>query len=140
MKILLPVITLLLLSNPLYALDDIVATLEPEEIISEQIETNGWKYYRIDLDKPANLTVKLRKVKGDADIYVVSSRKPSASFHECAPKKTGNRAETCRIKSNSSKIWYVGVHGKEQSSYELKIESRGFTGKVSKDQYLIGSK
>jgi hypothetical protein len=140
MKLLLPFIALLLLSSPLYALDDIVAPLEPEEIISDQIETNDWKYYRIELDEPANLTVKLRKVQGNADIYVVSSRKPTASFHECAPKKTGNRAETCRIKSNSSKVWYVGVHGKKQSSYELKIESRGFTGKIGNDQYLIGSK
>ncbi|MCW8929184.1 MAG: PPC domain-containing protein [Gammaproteobacteria bacterium] len=131
-------ISLFLLSTPLFATDDI-APLEPEETINNQIEGDSWQYYRIELDEPANLTVKLRKVHGDADMYVVSSRKPTTDFHECAPKKAGNRGETCRIKTNSSKIWYVGVHGKEQSSYDLKIESQGFTGKVSNDQRLLGA-
>lgn len=139
MKLSIILTLLFLLSNPLYAADSI-APLEPEETISDQIELDTWKYYRVELDEPSNLTVKLRKIQGDADIYVVSSRKPTASFHECAPKKLGNRGETCRIKSDSSKVWYVGVHAKEQSSYNLRIESRGFTGKVTEDQYLLGSK
>lgn len=132
-------LALVLLCSSLYASDD-VALLEPEETLHEQIEADSWQYYRVELDEPANLTVKLRKVRGNADIYVVSSRKPSESFHECAPKKSGNKAETCRVKSAASKTWYVGVHGKESSSYNLKVESKGFTGKASSEQYLLGAK
>ena len=139
MKLSLILSLLLFLSSPLCAADSIIP-LEPEETINDEIELNAWKYYRVELDEPSNLTVKLRKVQGDADIYVVSSRKPTASLHECAPQKLGNRGETCRIKSNSSKVWYVGVHAKEQSSYKLTIESQGFTGSMKDDQYLLGSK
>jgi hypothetical protein len=127
-----------LMSMTLYASDD-VTQLEPEETLSEEISSSGWKYYRVELDEPANLTVKLRKVEGEADIYVVSNRKPNTSFHECAPQRAGSRAETCRIKSGSATIWYVGVLSKENSSYDLKVESKGFTGQPV-SPYEIGAR
>ena len=132
------VITLLFLSTFLYAEDNVTA-LEPEETLSESIESNTWQYYRVELDEPADLTVKLRKVKGNADVYVVSSRKPTQAFHECAPRKVGSRAETCRMKSETSNIWYVGVFGQQDSTYDLKIESEGFTGQPS-SQYEVGAR
>ena len=132
-------LVLIFISNILYANDEI-KSLEPEDVLTGAIESNTWQYYRVELDEPANLTVKLRKVKGNADVYVVSSRKPTQTFHECAPKKTGNKAETCRIKSNTTSVWYVGVYGKESSTYDLTVESNGFTGTPSESQYDLGSR
>ena len=138
MKSILATLSLFLLSSVLFAQDNITA-LEPEETLSESVESNTWRYYRIELDEPADLTVKLRKVKGNADVYVVSSRKPTQAFHECAPKKKGNRGETCRMKSETSNVWYVGVFGQESSTYDLKVESAGFTGQPT-SQYEVGAR
>ena len=132
-------LALIFISNILYANDEI-KSLEPEDVLTESVESNSWQYYRVELDEPANLTVKLRKLKGNADVYVVSSRKPTQNFHECAPKKAGNKAETCRIKSKTASVWYVGVYGKESSQYDLMVESKGFTGRPSESQYELGSR
>jgi hypothetical protein len=94
-----------------------------DDVIEETIAQNNWHYYQIRVDDPSKLTVKLRKISDDVDLYVAKSQKPSEDNFVCAPQKTGNMIETCRLTSNIPSVWYIGVHGKADSDYQLGVRA-----------------
>ena len=42
---------------------------------------------------------------------------------QCAPLKTGASIETCRLTSHVPTTWFIGVHGKMDSDYQLKVKT-----------------
>lgn len=96
----------------------------PEDVIFEAIEEDSWHYYQLELDNPAKLTIKLRKLSDDVDLYVSQNKKPTLDDFMCAPQKAGNLIETCRLTSNTTGKWFIGIHGKTYSEYQLGVNVR----------------
>lgn len=101
--------------------------IRANETVKEQINESAWHYYEIDIDKPSKLTVKLRRISDDVDLYVSRTDKPTKESFLCAPKKAGKRIETCRLTSDTAGTWYVGVYGKLDSHYQLGVETKDMT-------------
>jgi hypothetical protein len=94
-----------------------------EDVIDTTIIHKSWHFYKIEVENPAKLTVKLRKISDNVDLYVSQSPKPSQNNFLCAPLKSGSSIETCRLDSNIPTTWYIGVHGKMNSNYQLKVKT-----------------
>ena len=105
------------------ASDSVVADIYSEDTIREEINFKEWHFYKMEVDKPSKLTVKLRKISNDADLYVSRSKKPSAQEFQCAPLKTGSSIETCRLTTDKPGTWYIGVYGKMESDYQLGVKT-----------------
>ena len=101
--------------------DKFATSIYSEDIVIELIDHDDWHFYKIEVDTAAKLTVKLRKISDDADLYVSRSKKPTDNDFQCAPKKSGKLIETCRLSSSTPVIWYIGVHGKLESDYQLGV-------------------
>lgn len=114
-------VPLLLCSTMTYAAGTTVTPIYSDEVIYEIIDYDDWHFYSIELDKPVKLTVKLRKISDDADLYVARSKKPTKDKFQCAPLKEGTSIETCRINIQTAGTWYIGVHGKKDSDYQLGV-------------------
>lgn len=115
---------ILLLSGPItYAASTIPTDIYSEDTILDEISYKEWHFYKIEVDNPAKLTVKIRKISDDVDLYVSRSKKPSEDNYQCAPLKKGSSIETCRLTSNTSATWYIGVHGKMDSDYQLSVQT-----------------
>lgn len=95
-----------------------------DDIVQEVIDENTWHYYQIEVENPAKLTVKLRKLSDDVDLYVAQAKKPTEDNFVCAPQKSGNSIETCRLTSSTAGIWFIGIHGKTESDYQLGVQTR----------------
>lgn len=119
----LSLLPILLSSSATFASDAIATDIYSEDTISEEIDYKDWHFYKIEVDNPAKLTVKLRKISNDVDLYVSRSKKPSEDEFQCAPLKTGTLIETCRLTSDTPGIWYIGVHGKMESNYQLRVNT-----------------
>jgi len=98
--------------------------IRSNDIIQEKIKESGWHYYEIDIDKPSKLTVKLRKISKDVDLYVARDDKPTQDDFLCAPLKSGKQIETCRMTINIPGKWFVGIYGKLESKYQLGVETK----------------
>lgn len=94
-----------------------------EDIVQEEIYEDDWHFYQLDIDNPSKLTVKLRKISSDVDLYVSRSKKPTEDSFVCAPQKSGKLIETCRLTSHTPGKWYIGIHGKTDSEYQLKVKA-----------------
>ena len=119
----LSLIPLLLCSSIIFAADSIPTAIYSEDTISEEINSKDWHYYKIDVEYPAKLTVKLRKISDDVDLYVSPLKKPSEEEFQCAPLKNGSSIETCRLTSHTAGTWYIGIHGKMDSDYQLSVKT-----------------
>lgn len=95
-----------------------------EDVVNESIDEHSWHYYQIDIENPSKLTVKLRKVSDDVDLYVSNSQKPTEDSYLCAPQKKGNSIETCRLNTNTTGSWFIGIHGKTDSDYQLSVQAK----------------
>ncbi len=125
---LLPLMLLQLSSTLFYTAPASAEQSEPtaiyaNDIIHEVIDYDDWHFYSIELDKPAKLTVKLRKISDDVDLYVSRDKVPTADVFLCAPLKNGTSIETCRITSQTAGMWYIGVHGKMDGDYQLGVNT-----------------
>jgi hypothetical protein len=90
-----------------------------EDVIQNEINKNEWHFYQIEVTNPAKLTIKLRKLSSNVDLYVAQSKKPTKRDFLCAPLKNNNSIETCRLTSHTPGNWYIGIHGKSNSDYQL---------------------
>ncbi len=117
-------IALLLASTAILASEEIPQEIYSEDVISNFVGSEKWQFYRIDIDTPAKLTVKLRKIDNNADLYVLRSKKPSKDEFLCAPKREGQSIETCRLTANEAGTWYIGVHSKQGSHYQLGVKAK----------------
>ncbi|WP_198264582.1 PPC domain-containing protein [sulfur-oxidizing endosymbiont of Gigantopelta aegis] len=104
-----------------YAAD--TTSIYPEDTIVKEIDYKSWHFYKIEVDNPTKLTVKLRKISDDVDLYVSRSKKPTKNEFLCAPLKQGSSIETCRLTSHTAATWYIGVHGKLKSDYQLNVQT-----------------
>ncbi len=98
-------------------------TIYPEDKITDQISQYNWQYYKVELDNPAKLTIKLRKISDDVDLYVGKNKKPTTDNFICAPRKSGKRIETCRLNSQEADVIYIGIYGKADSDYQLGLSA-----------------
>ena len=94
-------------------------------VIHKQIFKNEWHYYEFDMESPSNLTIRLRKISDDVDLYVAREKKPTEHDFLCAPKRSSAMIETCRLKSITPGKWYIGIYGKTKSNYQLGIMADG---------------
>ncbi|MCW8929136.1 MAG: PPC domain-containing protein [Gammaproteobacteria bacterium] len=117
-------IPLLLFGSISYGASSIPTAIYSEDTISEEINHKDWHFYKIEVDNPSKLTVKLRKISDDVDLYVAHSKKPTEDNFHCAPQKSGSSIETCRLTSNTAATWYIGVHGKMDSNYQLSVNTK----------------
>jgi len=92
-------------------------------LLLNEIGYKSWHFYKIEVDNPTKLTVKLRKISDDVDLYVSRSKKPTKNEFLCAPLKQGSSIETCRLTSHTAATWYIGVHGKLKSDYQLNVQT-----------------
>ena len=120
----LALISSLLVYSSVSIAEDSPTAIYSEDIITDQVNADDWHFYKIDLETAAKLTVKLRKISDDVDLYVTRSKKPTNSDFLCAPQKLGNLIETCRLTNHTASTWYIGVHGKMDSQYQLGIETK----------------
>jgi hypothetical protein len=72
------------------------------------IAAGAWKYYGPFNADAAGLKAVLSITAGDADLYVRSGSKPTASAYDCRPWQDGPLTETCTLGAGT---WYVGVNG-----------------------------
>ena len=110
-------------SSITFASDAVPMDIYSEDTISETIDHKKWHFYKMEVDNPAKLTIKLRKISDDADLYVSRSKKPSQDNFQCAPLKSSSSIETCRITSHTAAIWYIGIYGKKKSDYKLNVQT-----------------
>ena len=99
-----------------------------DDVIQDEIYENNWHYYQIELETPTKLTVKLRKLSDNVDLYVARAKKPTEDDFLCAPQKPGNLIETCRLTISTAGTWYIGIHGKSDSDYQLGVQARDIEG------------
>ncbi len=119
----LTLLPVLLSSSITYASDAVPMDIYSEDTIIEEIAYKKWHFYKIEVEDPAKLTVKLRKISDDADLYVSRSKKPSLDEFQCAPLKSNSSIETCRISSHTAATWYIGIYGKTKSDYKLNVQT-----------------
>ena len=100
-----------------------INSIYPEDKIKDQISQHNWQYYKVELDNPAKLTIKLRKISDDVDLYVSKNQKPTTDNFICAPRKSGKRIETCRLNSQEADVIYIGIYGKADSDYQLGLSA-----------------
>jgi len=124
MRIILTIVFTLCFNSTSFASDHEAVIVYSEDIIEQEVDMESWNFYQLETDTAAKITIKLRKISDDADLYVLQSKKPTKDAYTCAPKKSGSSIETCRITSNDAGIWYIGVYGKEQSDYQLGIKTK----------------
>lgn len=117
------IILMLLGSSFAFSASSIPTAIYSEDTVIEEINNDDWHFYKIEVDNPAKLTVKLRKISDDVDLYVSRSKKPSEDEFNCAPLKTGSSIETCRLTSNTATTWYIGIHGKMDGDYQLSVKT-----------------
>lgn len=98
--------------------------LRADEPVKKKIDESAWHYYEVDIDKPSKLTVKLRRISRDVDMFVARDDKPTKDNFLCAPQKEGKQIETCRLTSHTPGKWFVGIYGKMDSKYQLGIETK----------------
>ena len=91
-------------------------------VVENQIDKNEWHFYQFDTDTISELTIKLRKISDDVDLYVSRAKKPTENDFLCAPKRSSQLIETCRLSLQSPGKWYIGIHGKASSDYQLGIK------------------
>ncbi len=116
------IITCLATVSIAYAAESI-NSIYPEDKIRDQISQYSWQYYKVELDNPAKLTIKLRKISDDVDLYVGKNQKPGTDNFVCAPRKSGKRIETCRLSSQEADVIYIGIYGKADSDYQLGLSA-----------------
>lgn len=116
-------LTVSFMSSVAFASDN-SRSIYPEDKITNQVEQDHWQYYKLELDSPAKLTIKLRKISDDVDLYVSKEQKPTTSDYLCAPRKPGNLIETCRLNSAEAEVIYIGIYGKAESDYQLGVNAR----------------
>lgn len=92
-------------------------------VIQQQIAKNQWQYYQLDLDTPSQLTIKLRKMSNDVDLYVSRAKKPTKDDFLCAPKRSSAMIETCRLNTQKAGKWFIGIYGKTDSNYQLGVRA-----------------
>jgi hypothetical protein len=114
----------IILSYSSVVLADKPVEIFPEDTINKDIGENDWHFYKIMIEKPAKLTVKLRRLSDDVDLYVARSNKPDKENYSCAPLKTGKSIETCRLTSDYPGLWYIGIHGKTDGQYQLGVGTK----------------
>ncbi|MCK5648613.1 MAG: PPC domain-containing protein [Gammaproteobacteria bacterium] len=117
------IVSMILSSSITLAADIIPTDIYSEDTISEEIDYQQWHFYKIDVDKPSKLTIKLRKISDDADLYVSRSKIPTEEKFQCAPLKNGTSIETCRLTSHKPGIWYIGIYGKMEGDYQLGVKT-----------------
>ena len=100
-----------------------INSIYPEDRIKDQISQYSWQYYKVELDNPAKLTIKLRKISDDVDLYVGKNQKPTTDNFICAPRKSGRRIETCRLNNQEADVIYIGIYGKADSNYQLGLNA-----------------
>lgn len=121
-KQLLLILTIFIIQTTVvYAEDADSRTIYSEDVVQEQISENDWHFYRLDIETASKLTIKLRRISDDVDLYVAKTKKPDEDFFVCAPKKSGSSIETCRLSTNTAGVWYIGIHGKLDSDYQLGV-------------------
>jgi hypothetical protein len=98
--------------------------IRSNDIIQEKVKKSSWQYYEININKPSKLTVKLRKISKDVDLYVARNDKPTKEDFLCAPLKSGKQIETCRMTILTPGKLYVGIYGKLESKYQLGVETK----------------
>lgn len=88
----------------------------------------NWRYYQIAVPSGRDaLSVTLRGVTGDADVYVKRGGIPTASSYDYRPYLAGSN-ETVRISRPSSGTWYIAVHAySNYSSATLTAQSGAFS-------------
>ena len=106
-----------------YAASSLPSDIYSEDILIEEVNHEEWNFYKIVVENPAKLTVKLRKISDDVDLYVSQTKKPTEDEFTCAPLKMGKSIETCRLTSHMPTTWYIGVHGKQESDYQLSVKT-----------------
>lgn len=117
------IVSMILSSSIALAAAVIPTEIYSEDTISEEIDYQQWHFYIIAVDKPSKLTIKLRKISHDADLYVSRSKIPTEETFQCAPLKNGTSIETCRLTSHKPGIWYIGIYGKKESDYQLGVKT-----------------
>lgn len=84
------------------------ATPQPLAHDVGSLATGAWKYYGPFTADAAGLKAALTLTSGDADLYVRSGSKPTASAYDCRPYQEGLASETCTLGAGT---WYVALNG-----------------------------
>ena len=101
--------------------DSDIIILTSEQIRSDSVSLNEWKYYKIttnSLDK--RISFDLTHLSDDVDMYIRKGAKPTLNDYDCRPFKQNKCSETCTSMNSESNTWYVGVYGNKAGSFKIK--------------------
>jgi len=98
--------------------------LSSGEAVNGAVNSNAWVHYKIDSsDSDTKLTVNLKNLSDDADLYIKKDSLATTTSYGCASEEYGISNEICEvdISSQDAATWYVSVYGyaTESVSYTL---------------------
>ena len=99
--------------------DNGAEVLLPNESVSDTINQNSFKYYKIDLKKGETLTGLIDELSADADLYIKEGELPTRSSFDCRSTKGSVHIDSCNITVENSGFVYIGVYGYQTAEYRL---------------------
>jgi|GEM_PF-1443977 len=91
--------------------------------VTGTVGSTAWDNLKIvSSDSDTQLTVSLKGLSDNADLYVRKSSSPTLYAYDCVSNHTATMDETCTVNiSGQAATWYIGVYGKaaENVSYTL---------------------
>ena len=109
----------------------------PLVIVSGQTQTGTvaegkWLYYQIQASAAdTKLTVELKNLSSDVDLYVRKGAKPNLSDFDCRPYLGGTSSETCNLTNTGDTTWFIGVYGYTAGSFSIKATLIGTIALIS---------
>ena len=88
------------------------------------VEQGKWKTYYTNIDKTySSVTVKIKNLTEDVDLYVKKGAKPDLDNYDCRPYKGGKRDEICELDNSGDNLWYFCVYGYKSGSYSISVKA-----------------
>jgi len=81
------------------------------DFVSSSSPGAAWKYYYVDLaGGGSELTVDLKRLSADADLFVRHGSKPDRSNYACTSAFVGTADERCMVPSPAAGRWWIAVN------------------------------
>jgi hypothetical protein len=100
-----------------------IPTLTSGQTLSDSVERNAIKYYKINALFGDNVTATISNLTADADIFIKKGNKPTTSSYDCKSTNGGTTSDSCTINVLDDMEVYIGVSGFRAAEYSLMVTS-----------------
>jgi hypothetical protein len=89
------------------------------------VSKTKWKEYYVNVDKKySKLTIVLKNLSADLDLYVRKDNKPTMEYFDCRPFKGGLRSEMCTLINEDNTLWHFSVYGYESGNFSINATAK----------------